>query len=141
MAPFPGFMGGDEGRIDAAHLAGTDADERSALAEDDGVRLHMLADPPRETKLLQFVLRRFALGGNRPFFFGVGCFVTLRDGQGFGIETMQEWLAKHAMSKVKWPERLEIIDAMPMTPTRKVMKGALVKELERRRRDEQQQQQ
>jgi len=69
------------------------------------------------------------------------CFVTLRDGQAFAFEAMQEWLARHEMSKVKWPERLEIIAAMPMTPTRKIIKGALVKELERRRRDEQQSQQ
>jgi len=69
------------------------------------------------------------------------CFVTLRAGEKFAFDTMQDWLARHAVSKVKWPERLEIIDAMPMTPTRKVIKGALVKELEQRRRDEQQQQQ
>jgi cyclohexanecarboxylate-CoA ligase/acyl-CoA synthetase len=68
------------------------------------------------------------------------CFVTLREGRTFGFEAMQEWLAQHAVSKVKWPERLEIIDAMPMTPTRKVIKGALVKELDRRREREQQQQ-
>ncbi len=69
------------------------------------------------------------------------CFVTLRDGQKFGFEAMQQWLAQHAVSKIMWPERLEIIDAMPMTPTRKVIKGALVMELERRRQSEQQHQQ
>jgi cyclohexanecarboxylate-CoA ligase len=69
------------------------------------------------------------------------CFVTLRPGRRFAFDEMQAWLAQHAVSKVKWPERLEIIDAMPMTPTRKVIKGALVKELERRRGGEQQQQQ
>jgi cyclohexanecarboxylate-CoA ligase/acyl-CoA synthetase len=30
---------------------------------------------------------------------------------------------------VKWPERLEIAEALPMTPTRKVMKGELAKRL------------
>ena len=68
------------------------------------------------------------------------CFVTLREGQKFGFEAMQGWLARHEVSKLKWPERLEIIDAMPMTPTRKVIKGALAKELERRRQQEQAQQ-
>jgi len=68
------------------------------------------------------------------------CFVTLQEGQIFAFGAMQEWLARHGVSKVKWPERLEIIDAMPMTPTRKVMKGALVRELEHRRAREQQQQ-
>jgi cyclohexanecarboxylate-CoA ligase len=68
------------------------------------------------------------------------CFVTLRPGQTLGFDEMQAWLVRHAVSKVRWPERLEIIDAMPMTPTRKVIKGELVKELERRRQREQQQQ-
>jgi non-ribosomal peptide synthetase component E (peptide arylation enzyme) len=68
------------------------------------------------------------------------CFVTLRDGQTFGLESMREWLAQHAISKIKWPERLEIVDAMPMTATRKVMKGVLAKELARRLQSEQQQQ-
>jgi len=65
------------------------------------------------------------------------CFVTLRGGKNFGFEEMQRWLADHNVGKVRWPERLEVIDAMPMTPTRKVIKGALVKELERRIRDAQ----
>jgi cyclohexanecarboxylate-CoA ligase len=68
------------------------------------------------------------------------CFITLRPGRTLGFDEMQAWLAKHDVSKVRWPERLEIIDAMPMTPTRKVIKGALLKELERRRQHEQQQQ-
>ena len=29
------------------------------------------------------------------------------------------------VSKNKWPERLEVIDEMPLTPTRKVIKGQL----------------
>ncbi|MCC6609179.1 MAG: AMP-binding protein [Burkholderiales bacterium] len=67
------------------------------------------------------------------------CFVTLRDPAAFGFEEMQRWLARHGVSKVRWPERLEVIDAMPMTPTRKVMKGALMQELERRMRARHQQ--
>jgi cyclohexanecarboxylate-CoA ligase/acyl-CoA synthetase len=67
------------------------------------------------------------------------CFVTLRDGKTFGFDEMQRWLAGHGVGKVRWPERLEVIEAMPMTPTRKVMKGALVRELERRIRGEPQQ--
>jgi non-ribosomal peptide synthetase component E (peptide arylation enzyme) len=27
---------------------------------------------------------------------------------------------------MKWPERLEVVEAMPMTPTRKIIKGQLV---------------
>lgn len=36
------------------------------------------------------------------------------------------------MAKMKWPERLETIEAMPITPTRKIVKGELVKELQAR---------
>jgi non-ribosomal peptide synthetase component E (peptide arylation enzyme) len=28
---------------------------------------------------------------------------------------------------MRWPERLEIIEEMPMTPTRKIQKGELIK--------------
>ena len=34
-------------------------------------------------------------------------------------------LAEHGIAKLKWPERLETVDAMPLTPTRKVIKGRL----------------
>ncbi|MCZ7566725.1 MAG: hypothetical protein M5U08_25365 [Burkholderiales bacterium] len=60
------------------------------------------------------------------------CFVTLRAGGRFEFDEMQQWLAGHGVGKVRWPERLEVIDAMPMTPTRKVMKSALANELARR---------
>jgi len=29
------------------------------------------------------------------------------------------------VAKMKWPERLEVVDQMPMTPTKKIIKGAL----------------
>lgn len=35
------------------------------------------------------------------------------------------WLARHDVAKMKWPERIVIVDQMPMTPTRKIVKGAL----------------
>jgi len=65
------------------------------------------------------------------------CFVTLRTGARFGFDEMRQWLAAHGIGKVRWPERLEVIEAMPMTPTRKVIKGALVRELVRRMQDTQ----
>ncbi|MFI5013933.1 MAG: class I adenylate-forming enzyme family protein [Hyphomicrobiales bacterium] len=34
-------------------------------------------------------------------------------------------LARQGIAKTRWPERLEIIEEMPMTPTRKVKKGEL----------------
>ena len=54
-------------------------------------------------------------------------FVTLKPAHSFDFEQMQAWLEQHRISKIKWPERLEVIEAMPLTPTRKIMKGELVK--------------
>ena len=35
------------------------------------------------------------------------------------------YLSEHAIAKIKLPERLEIVAEMPMTPTRKIIKGRL----------------
>jgi non-ribosomal peptide synthetase component E (peptide arylation enzyme) len=37
---------------------------------------------------------------------------------------------QHEIGKIKWPERLEIVAEMPLTPTRKIKKGDLVKMLD-----------
>ena len=57
------------------------------------------------------------------------CFVVLQPGAAFTLEDSCDWLARHAVSKMKWPERIEVIEAMPLTPTRKIIKGELVKRL------------
>lgn len=57
------------------------------------------------------------------------CFVVVRPGMSFSFEQMQGHLAAHGLSKFKWPERLEMVAAMPLTPTRKIIKGRLVQEL------------
>ncbi len=57
-------------------------------------------------------------------------FVTLKEGSGFGFDEMTEHLAAHGFAKMKWPERLEIIDDMPVTPTRKIIKGELIARLQ-----------
>jgi cyclohexanecarboxylate-CoA ligase/acyl-CoA synthetase len=54
------------------------------------------------------------------------CFVV----QGSGDRDLQladicEWLAAQGVAKLKWPERIELISEMPMTPTKKIMKGEL----------------
>jgi cyclohexanecarboxylate-CoA ligase len=41
------------------------------------------------------------------------------------LDDMRAWLAAEGIAKLRWPERVEAIAAMPMTPTRKVMKGEL----------------
>ncbi len=57
------------------------------------------------------------------------CFATLRPGQALALADLQRWLEEAGISKLKWPERLEVLDALPMTPTRKVMRGELAKRL------------
>jgi cyclohexanecarboxylate-CoA ligase/acyl-CoA synthetase len=56
------------------------------------------------------------------------CFAVLRAGAtDLRLDELQRWLDGHGIAKLKWPERLELIDDMPMTPTRKVMKGELAR--------------
>ena len=56
-------------------------------------------------------------------------FVQLKPGAAMTLAEIRAYLADNDVAKMKWPERLETIDAMPMTPTRKIVKGELVKEL------------
>ncbi|MBI4290718.1 MAG: AMP-binding protein [Betaproteobacteria bacterium] len=52
-------------------------------------------------------------------------FVTLRDGQGLAIDDVRAFLAAEGLAKQFWPERLEILDRMPRTPTGKIQKFVL----------------
>ena len=56
-------------------------------------------------------------------------FVTLTPGASLSFDEMTGYLAGQGFAKMKWPERLEVIDEMPMTPTRKIIKGELVARL------------
>ena len=54
------------------------------------------------------------------------CFVTLRPG--VGVVTLEElvaFLAERDIAKIKFPERLVVVPEMPLTPTRKIIKGRL----------------
>jgi len=53
-------------------------------------------------------------------------FVQLQPGAALTLAAIQDYLASRNVAKLKWPERLEVVDAMPMTPTRKIIKGRLV---------------
>jgi acyl-CoA synthetase (AMP-forming)/AMP-acid ligase II len=55
--------------------------------------------------------------------------VTLAAGAALDLDGVTSWLAEHGVAKLRWPERLEIVEAMPMTPTRKIIKGELVKRI------------
>ncbi len=52
-------------------------------------------------------------------------FVTLRPGERLTMEQMKAHLAAEGVSKHFWPERLEIIEKMPWTPTGKIQKFVL----------------
>ncbi len=58
------------------------------------------------------------------------CFVKLCEGKKLTLEALIQYLETKKMSKAKWPERLEIIDEMPLTPTRKIIKGRLLELLD-----------
>jgi cyclohexanecarboxylate-CoA ligase/acyl-CoA synthetase len=57
------------------------------------------------------------------------CFAVLRQGAKLELADVCQWLTQHDVAKIKWPERLELIREMPMTPTRKVKKSELAARL------------
>jgi len=57
-------------------------------------------------------------------------YVTLAPNASITFEEMTKYLEENGIAKMRWPERLEIIEEMPMTPTRKIQKGELVKMLQ-----------
>jgi len=52
-------------------------------------------------------------------------YVVLKPGATLTLAEVAAWLAGLGIAKLKRPERLEIIAEMPLTPTRKVIKGRL----------------
>ncbi len=54
------------------------------------------------------------------------CFITLIGDASVSLEDLCALLDDKKIAKNKWPERLEIIDEMPLTPTGKVIKGKLI---------------
>jgi len=55
---------------------------------------------------------------------GCACIVPTAGTQ-ITLTEMREFLTEKGLAKYKWPERLEFVDALPMTPTGKVMRYAL----------------
>ena len=53
------------------------------------------------------------------------CYVVPRPGETVTLEAVCDFLLGKGIAKFKLPERLEILDEMPLTPTRKVIKGRL----------------
>ena len=59
------------------------------------------------------------------------CFAVLKPNASLDLEALKAWLQDNGVSKMKWPERLEIVAEMPLTPTRKIKKADLLKRLKR----------
>ena len=54
------------------------------------------------------------------------CFAVLKaDAEAPALADICAYLEDHNVSKYKWPERLEFVPEMPLTPTRKIIKGRL----------------
>ena len=52
-------------------------------------------------------------------------FAVLDDGAELDFETMLEYLDSSRVSKTYWPERLELVDSLPRTPSGKIQKFVL----------------
>ena len=52
-------------------------------------------------------------------------FVVLNEGSSLEISTLQDWMTEAGVAKPKWPERIEVVDDFPMTPSGKVQKFRL----------------
>ncbi len=53
-------------------------------------------------------------------------FVVSAAGANVALSDILATLEQAGVARIKWPERLEVVDAMPMTPTQKVMRARLV---------------
>ena len=57
------------------------------------------------------------------------CCITVAGDVAPSLEAICAYLDEHGVAKMRWPERLEIVDAMPLTATRKIIKGKLTERL------------
>lgn len=62
----------------------------------------------------------------------VCCYVALRDGQALTLPTLVEHLAARGVSKEYFPEKLVVLDALPMSPIGKIAKSELRNDIRRR---------
>ena len=50
-------------------------------------------------------------------------YVQLQPDASVSLEEICDWLASNDVAKMKWPEQLVVIEQMPLTPTRKIIKA------------------
>ena len=58
-------------------------------------------------------------------------FVVPQGNSSITLPEVTAFLERHGVAKMRWPERLELIGEMPMTPTRKIIKGVLAERVRR----------
>ena len=59
------------------------------------------------------------------------CCITVAGDTAPTLEAVCVYLEENGIAKVRWPERLEVFDSMPLTATRKIIKGKLIRRLQR----------
>ncbi len=57
------------------------------------------------------------------------CCITVAVGEAPTLKAICAYLEENGVAKPRWPERLEIVDAMPWTATWKIVKGRLMERL------------
>ncbi len=57
------------------------------------------------------------------------CCITVAGAEAPTLEAICAYLEENGVAKPRWPERLEIVEAMPLTATRKIVKGRLIERL------------
>jgi len=57
------------------------------------------------------------------------CCITVAGDSAPTLEAICAYLDENGVAKLRWPERLEVVDAMPLTATRKIIKGRLVERM------------
>ena len=57
------------------------------------------------------------------------CCITVAGDSAPTLEDICAYLDENGVAKLRWPERLEVVDAMPLTATRKIIKGRLIERM------------
>lgn len=53
------------------------------------------------------------------------CVVLSQDCESLQLEDLQEIARRQGLAKYKWPERMQLMDALPLTPSKKIRRGIL----------------
>lgn len=125
------FFTGDVGFVDEAgylHLAGRKKD----MINRGGSKIY-----PKEVEDLLHshpAVVRAAVVGMPDYRLGerVCAYVELHPGASLTLEEVREFLKQQQVMMYKVPERIEVVDELPMTPTGKVKKGPLEEDIRRK---------